>query len=294
MNTKHLSLARGSHKSTKNHEAHVKMRTTNRIITIPSEEPKTIVKPDTRPKGLTLHCGADVVSREEVHHVITPRHTETWYPMPHSHLIEEVENQLWHAGFHIRSRTHALSHEGARYFGLIEVYKNYTEHEDYTWIVGIRNSHDKSIPAGVVAGSRVFVCDNLAFNGMVKIQRKHTRYAQRDLRPLTKGAIEELDKHLNAQDLRISHYKEKNVTDLRAHDMIVRAVDAGAITNTQIPDVLEQWRDPAHECFQERNAWSLFNAFTEITKTNKLHTQVRRGENLQRLFDEKYPVALVS
>ena len=129
---------------------------------------------------------------------------------------------------------------------------------------------------------------------MVKIQRKHTRYAERDLRPLTQGAIAELDKHLNVQDLRISHYKEKNVTDLRAHDMIVRAVDAGAITNTQIPDVLEQWREPSHECFQERNAWSLFNAFTEITKTNNLHTQVTRGENLQRLFDEKYPVALVS
>ena len=247
-----------------------------------------------RPKSLILHCGADVVSREEVYSIPTPANTATWFPMKHHHLIEEIENQLWHAGYNIKSRTHALSHEGARYFGLIEVSKSYTEHDDYSWIIGIRNSHDKSIPAGVVAGSRVFVCDNLAFNGMVKIQRKHTRFAQRDLRPLTQGAIQELDQHLNVQDLRIANYKERSVTDLRAHDLIVRAVDIGAITNTQIPDVLDQWREPAHECFQERTAWSLFNAFTEVTKSNNLHTQVTRGEHLQRLFDDKYPLALAS
>ncbi len=242
--------------------------------------------------NLLLHCGANVVDRNEVYSTPTPKHTDSWYPMPHSHLIEEVEARLWHEGFNIRSRTHALSHEGARYFGLLEVYKQGLEKDDYSWIVGIRNSHDKSIPAGVVAGSRVFICDNLAFNGEIKLQRKHTRFAQRDLRHMTQAAIGQLDQNLRGIDQRIACYKNRRVTDLQAHDVIIKAVDAEAITNSQIPEVIGQWREPDHECFEPRTAWSLFNAFTEATKKANPHTQIRRGEALQRLFDAKYELAL--
>jgi len=238
--------------------------------------------------NLLLHCGANVVDRNEVYSTPTPEHTETWYPMPHSHLIEEVETGLWHEGFNIRSRTHALSHEGARYFGLIEVSKPGWEKDDYSWLVGIRNSHDKSIPAGVVAGSRVFVCDNLSFGGEIKVSRKHTRFAQRDLRHMTQAAISQLDENLRRIDQRIEVYKDRRVTDAQAHDMIVRAVDAEAITNSQIPEVVGQWRVPDHECFERRNVWSLFNAFTEATKKVNPHTQIRRGEALQQLFDSRY------
>jgi len=244
--------------------------------------------------NLLLHCGANVVDRNEVYQTLTPHHTLTHYPMSHAHVIEEVESRLWNQGFQIKSRTHALSHENARYFGIVEVTKPETEHEDYSWIIGIRNSHDKSMSAGVVAGSRVFVCDNLAFSGMIKIQRKHTRFVQRDFRELTTGAVIQLDNHLQGLDKRIQRYKEIEVTDIQAHDLIIKAVDNGAITNSQIPDVVEQWRTPDHECFEARSAWSLSNAYTDVLKRVNPHTQVTRGERLQELFDKAFPLALAS
>jgi hypothetical protein len=60
---------------------------------------------------------------------------------------------------------------------------------EWTWAVGIRNSHDKTFPAGLVAGTKVFCCDNLAFSGEVQISRKHTRFAERDLTHLTARAV---------------------------------------------------------------------------------------------------------
>src|SRR4051812_22884309 len=45
-----------------------------------------------------------------------------------------------------------------------------------TLAVGIRNSFDKSLPLGFVAGNRVFVCDNLAFRSDLSVKRKHTRF----------------------------------------------------------------------------------------------------------------------
>src|SRR5881397_1045647 len=48
----------------------------------------------------------------------------------------------------------------------------------YSDTCGLRNSHDKRFPIGISVGSRVFVCDNLAFIGDHVIKRKHTANAK--------------------------------------------------------------------------------------------------------------------
>ena len=115
----------------------------------------------TPPRGMLLHCGAQIVSREQLFAVPTPRGTQTWYPLGHRKILGEVESQLETSGFTILEETHALSHEGARYFGVMSVTLPSRGQADFGWVVGIRNSHDMTYPAGLVAGTRVFVCDNL-------------------------------------------------------------------------------------------------------------------------------------
>jgi hypothetical protein len=66
---------------------------------------------------------------------------------------------------------HAITPDGARYFGMLTLRSNYGDYGD---LVGLRNSHDKTFPIGIAFGSRVFVCDNLAFIGDHVIRRKHT------------------------------------------------------------------------------------------------------------------------
>ena len=86
-------------------------------------------------------------------------------------------------------------------------------------------------------------------------------------------------------DQRIECYKEVEVGDARAHDIVIRSLDAGVVTNSQVPEVLREWRAPSHEAFEPRTAWSLFNAFTEVHKQVNPHTSLRRGEALYGLFD---------
>lgn len=234
---------------------------------------------------MLLHCGGEVVPRQSVCDVTTPRGTETWYPLPHADLIEEVETQLLSAGFSLSSESHALSHEGSRYFGLFEVTTPDRGDRDYTWTVGIRNSHDKTYPAGLVAGTKVFVCDNLSFSGEVRISRKHTKFAARDLRHLTARAVGQLGDRFHQVDTRIAAYRSQPLTDTKAHDIVIRAIDCRAITPTQLVDVLEEWRKPSHTDFHPRNAWSLFNACTEVMKGINPHTVVNRSQALHGLFD---------
>ena len=82
------------------------------------EGPVAAQKP---PKGMLLHCGAELVSRGELWHVPTPQHTETWFPLPHSRVFGEVHDQLEGCGFIVTEEAHALSHDGQRYFGVLNI-----------------------------------------------------------------------------------------------------------------------------------------------------------------------------
>lgn len=237
---------------------------------------------------LFLHQGTEVVCREVLQDVPIPPPTDSWFPIGHHVFVDEIKEQLIATGFTICDEIHALGHGGNRYFGLLPVYKGNLQREDlgYTWVVGIRNSHDKSYPAGLVAGTRVIVCDNLAFTGEVRISRKHTRFAMRDLRHLTARAVGRLGDHFQKIDQRIAAYRTHNLDDAQAHDIMVRAVDCQAITTIQLPVVLREWREPSHEEFQLRTAWSLFNAMTEAHKPLNPHLALVRGEALHGLFDK--------
>ena len=256
--------------------------------------PPPAQRPATR-NPMLLHCGGQVIERQALFDVPTPRASQTWFPLPHRQLVEEVEDQLTDAGFHLHGQTHAVSHDGNRYFGILEVSpRGDNPQNGHGWVVGLRNSHDKTFPAGLVAGTRVFVCDNLAFSGLIQIRRKHTRFAVRDLRQLTARAVGQLGERLVGMETRISTYRDLRLTPGRAHDLVIRATDCRAITPSQIPTVLGHWRKPEHEEFRPRTGWSLFNAFTEAYKETNPHTAIARCDALHGLLDGAAGVHLPS
>ncbi len=233
--------------------------------------------------NLVLHCGAAAVERAQVRSVPTPISTPTWTPIPHLRLVEQVERALRAASLEIVNQAHALSHGGDRYFGLIQV-ETGRSNRDYSLVLGLRNSHDKRFPAGLVAGAQVFVCDNLSFHGEVELSRKHTRNIGRDLPLLTERAIGQLQESWHCQEKRIDRYMGHTLADRDAHDLMVRAVDVGVCPVTVLPRVVQEWREPSHEVFRERTVWSLFNGFTEALKGN-LGLLPARTQALHGLMD---------
>src|SRR5262249_39136332 len=140
-----------------------------------------------RKTNLILHAGASAVDREALANVATPARTATWQPIPHAQLLSGVQRSLERAGLVVVNEAHGLTRDGARYFGLLQ--RGAGDDQDGGLVVGLRNSHDKSFPAGLVVGSSVFVCDNLSFSGEVRLARKHTVNIERDLPGLIDGAV---------------------------------------------------------------------------------------------------------
>lgn len=235
--------------------------------------------------GLTLHCGAHEIRREILDSVPTPEPTQSWCPIPHADLLGGIQGTLERAGYRVTSEAHALAKDGARYFGLLEIVNGHAQ-RDYSLVVGLRNGHDRTIPAGLVIGSKVFVCDNLAFSGEIRIARKHTINIERDLPNLIERAVGRLAEVRCRQDERIAAYKQTEITDAQAHDLVIQALDARVVTATRIPDVVAEWRSPRHPEFAEsKTAWRLFNGFTEIMKGANLFRRPALTQALHGILD---------
>ena len=234
--------------------------------------------------NLCLHCGSRSVPREQVTATTTPPRTSSWVPIPHAQLLEGVQSSLQRAGLSVVSEAHGLSRDGARYFGLLQVANGHAN-KDFGLVVGLRNSHDKSFPAGLVVGASVFVCDNLSFSGEIRLARKHTVHVERDLPSLIESAVGRLGDLRRSQEERFSAYKEQELSDSAAHDLLVQALDARVLPVTSLPNVLREWREPRHTEFRaSKTAWRLFNSFTEVMKGN-LDALPRRTQALHGLLD---------
>jgi len=237
---------------------------------------------------LYLHAGAHRATLDEVLAVTTPEPTETHYPIPHNTLIDTVTSNLEGIGLTVNDADYGLwGDEGEMMFGIMSL-KNGASgmvEDDYETILGVRNAHNKRFAAGLACGSRVFVCDNLAMSGDIVVFRKHTRWIMRDLDRLLFEALGKLHEAKVTQDQRIENYKATPLTDALVHDILIRAVDCKVMANSHVPKVLEEWRDPTHEDFAVRTAWSLFNSFTQVLKGKNPMNLTPRTTRLHGLLD---------
>jgi hypothetical protein len=209
---------------------------------------------------LMLHVNAKEVPYEELRELETPPATRSHVPIPHFRVVDLLRSTVGMYGHQIVDEHHGVTEDGARYFGLLSLRSAYTGYED---TVGLRNSHDKSFPIGIAFGSRVFVCDNLAFIADHVVKRRHTANLKRDLPGLVTELIEPLALHREAQAHTFNRYRQTLLTDQAADHAILGMYREGIINVQRIPEVLKEWDEPSFEDFQkERSAWRLFNAAT--------------------------------
>jgi hypothetical protein len=158
---------------------------------------------------------------------------------------------------------------------------------DFALAVGLRNSYDRSLAAELLAGSRVFICDNLAFSGEAKASRKHTVNVFRDLPDLIYRMLSNVRVLQERTVTEITAMKARSLEPRDADHLMVEAIRGSVLPASFLPKVLERWEKPVQpECFGGRNAWLLFNAFTEVMKTRSPWQQMEDSLRLTRVFRE--------
>jgi hypothetical protein len=213
---------------------------------------------------LCLHAGGRLVTEEELRQYRAPQAEGRWFPIAHHDVLVRVKDTLGEAGFEVRGQKLALAKQNHRFFGTLDLKTQLASGVHLA--VGIRNSTDKSFPLGFCAGSRVFVCDNLAFRSELLVKRKHTRFGEQRFGAAIANAVSSLHDFRQMEEERLRLMMHAELAPEMADAVILRAFEKGIIGARDLPAVIKEWRNPSFEEFKPRTAWSLLNAFTTVLR----------------------------
>jgi len=238
------------------------------------------------------HCGAAEVNRLELSAIALPEATRSYCPFGHAPFLTLVEEKMNEVGFTFGENKHALTKDGARYFGLIQLLGG-VEQKQHALMLAIRNSYDKAFAATIGFGAIVFVCDNLSLMAENKLGRKHTTNIERDLPGLILSCVSNTRVMQHTQDQRFERYQDQNVTDAKADRLIIDMVRRNAINPSHVGKVVQEWYDPTIEDADgnlidhgPKRVWRLFNAATQALKGTPIHDMPRRTIELQAICDD--------
>src|SRR5207249_6861134 len=122
---------------------------------------------------LIAHCGTTKISRDELRTIPAPLATATFKPIPHHELVDALIETLSFRKIGVVKDEYAASADGMKLFGVLDLENGF---EGCRFSIGLRNANDKSMRLGLTSGLRVFVCDNLSFQGeFTPVLAKHSK-----------------------------------------------------------------------------------------------------------------------
>lgn len=213
---------------------------------------------------LVSHVDTEKLSREQLALVPCPEGTDTHRPIPHHQLINSLEETLGFRHIAIVRSEFAVSQDGNKMFGLLEIDQTFT---GCRFALGIRNSHDKTMRLAMTIGYRVFICDNMAMHGDFQpVLAKHTKNFVLT-RALSIG-VDEMQRKFQPMAAAVETWRSAQISDAAAKLIIYRAFTEAELEAPRTLDrsVHELYFNPQHEEFQPRTMWSLTNAFTSAFK----------------------------
>lgn len=207
---------------------------------------------------LMLHAGASPIDYAALRDLPVPDATHSHVPLAHHRLVDLVKSVLGMFGHIVDDEHYGATPDGSNFFGAISLKSSYG---NYTDVCGLRNSHIKQFPVGIAFGSRVFVCDNLAFVSDHVIRTKHTAKLKERLPGLVNTLLEPLADQREAQHRKLLTYQKTPLSAATADHAIMQMYRNDIIGIQRVADVAEQWERPSHD-WGDRTAWRLFNAAT--------------------------------
>jgi hypothetical protein len=215
--------------------------------------------------ALVLHAGAFASTIEEVKAVPVPRNTDTYEAISHINIIDAVMTCADQYNLPVKSAKYGLTKDGSRMFGVVDFEAGSLE--GMGWMIGFRNSYDKSMAAGICSGTRVFVCDNMAFSGEFNVTRKHIPGNEfiMEIRSSFSSLPANLEQIAESVNLMKAQYIEPDYAKL----FIFEAVNRGYIPASQLTEVWKEYTEPRHEEFIDPTKHNLLMAFTENAKSRR-------------------------
>lgn len=231
--------------------------------------------------SLCLHAGAAAINRADLANLPLPGALGSRHVIrPFIEDVELVDHFLQAEGYFIADEAFGVKTDNrglpAQFFGAIEIkpkalageYIPAAGDNTFALTVGIRGSYDQSLPRGLAVGSRVFVCDNLAFSGEVTVNTKQTLNVAQRIPTLLRDAVARIPGVAEQQNHRFDAYRNREIKRWAGDAALIECVRRGILNPSNVGQALKEWDEPRHaeHAGQGFSVWRLFNAVTEAIK----------------------------
>jgi hypothetical protein len=240
-------------------------------------------------QAVLSHSASRLVSLDELATIpagdpVGPRHR----PVPHLVLVTTVRDAFAERGYAVEREHYSVTRHGARLFGTLDLQpvtgRSLTESMDGGMAVGLRHSNDAAFALGVIAGVRVFVCDNLVFSGGESLlRRKHTTGLDLD-REVHRGMDRAFASYRDLGRL-IDNVRNTALTDDQARLAIYSLVLDGEVLAPSQLGKVHSWYFHADEIASDadidrglddvaqRTAYGVMSAVTRVARDFSPHRQ---------------------
>lgn len=224
--------------------------------------------------GLMLHAGANAIDRSTLATLPIPAPLGSRHVVrPFIDDVEAVTNLMAANGLRIKDEAFGLTgtlEDPKRFFGVIEcaLEGEHLTADEYALMVGIRGSYDQSLPRGLAVGSRVFVCDNLAFSGEIAISTKQTTNIGRRIPELLARAVGQIPAMALHQAQRFDAYRNTELKHRWGDAALVELFRRDVLNSQTMARAVQEWDSPSHPEHAEQgySVWRMHNAVTEAIK----------------------------
>lgn len=188
-------------------------------------------------------------------------------PVPHGVLVTAIKSEAAARGYTPGRGKYALARGGRRMFGVMELTQPDVTWEDRSMAIGFRNSIDTSLAITVVAGARVFTCDNMVLSGDGSALW-HRNTIGLDLAAAIKAGFDKFLEHARALHYQIGELQFASLSDEAAKAKLFDLF-ARRVLPLRLFEPVERYYFQATsatpDC-QPRSLWGLHNACTRGLK----------------------------
>lgn len=216
-----------------------------------------------------------------------------WQPIQHGELAGTLLDEIEGHGLQVHRHTWETSGPGdTDLFGTVDVLGDGGFHlpEGLCFSIGVRHSNAGRYALTLVTGARVMVCSNGVLVGERVLSRRHTD--DLDLRSVVRVGVSDAVSQASSVGDWIEHLQGTRLSSAHADRLMMEAARRKVLPWSSLRRVDEAWRQPPHPVFGARNAWSLYNAFTEAARERRPAVQLRALRGLRILFDRGSIAAL--
>lgn len=226
------------------------------------------------------------MTEQQLFDVAIPEKTESYSPVAHQQIVEEIRNRIDQTGLQIEDARYQVAQEGAQMIGYMDITANSGV---FNYRLAFQNSYNKTMPVAFVGGTSVMICSNGIIVGDTKFIRRHTGTVGQELSEKIHEVVEELQQDLIVAENHAEQMKLVQLNPTATAELCGRLLmEHEIITSSQLSIIRQEYKKPTYPELAGDTLWNLYNHTTHALKKTHPYNYLGSHSRLHKFVEKEF------